>query len=177
MKKLNPAFAGITWLLCLFSVMAFAQTGLTVSGLVKDEKGQPLKGVNVTIKGSAAGTSTDANGKFSLHVPGRESVLVFSFVGYDPQELKADKDVLDVTFNLAASQLNDVVAPVSEPHDEAGALDGTMVGVPLCAADPVALKLPVNVVAAPDGRVNVDVPDVERGHVQVTGDVPVVVML
>ncbi|MBS1566050.1 MAG: TonB-dependent receptor plug domain-containing protein, partial [Bacteroidetes bacterium] len=109
MKKLKPAIAGITLLLCLFSVIAFAQTGSAVSGLVKDEKGQPLKGVNVTVKGSTAGTSTDANGRFSIHVPGKESVLVFSFVGYDPQELKADKDALNITLALTGSQLNDVV--------------------------------------------------------------------
>ncbi|WP_461453345.1 SusC/RagA family TonB-linked outer membrane protein [Mucilaginibacter sp.] len=57
-----------------------------VSGVVKDETGQALPGVSVTIKGTTKGTRTDANGAFSLNVaPG--DVLVFSYVGYVKQEV------------------------------------------------------------------------------------------
>jgi TonB-linked SusC/RagA family outer membrane protein len=109
MKKLKPAFAGLLLAFCLSSIFSFAQTNITVSGLVKDEKGQALKGVSVTIKGSPAGTSTGDDGKFSLSIPSRNSTLVFSFVGYEDQELKANKDFLDITMAIAGSQLNDVV--------------------------------------------------------------------
>jgi len=105
----KPAFASILLAFCLSSLVAFAQTSIPVSGLVKDEKGQALSGVSVAVKGSSTGTTTDGNGKFSLNVPNRQSILVFSFVGYDQQEIKANKNFLDITFSLSANQLNDVV--------------------------------------------------------------------
>lgn len=58
-----------------------------ISGTVIDETGTGLPGVNVLIKGTTKGTSTDAEGKFVLSVPDKTSVLVFSFIGYTPQEI------------------------------------------------------------------------------------------
>ena len=58
----------------------------TVTGRVVDEKGAGLPGVNVIIKGGSNGTQTDIDGKFTLAVP-EGSTLVFSFVGYAPQEV------------------------------------------------------------------------------------------
>ena len=109
MKKLTPALAGLLLFTFLFafSFFSFAQT--TVSGLVKDEKGQPLGGVSISVKGGNAGTSTDATGKFSLAVPDQQSILIFSFVGYDPQEVRADKSQLDVTMLPSDNRLSDVV--------------------------------------------------------------------
>jgi TonB-linked SusC/RagA family outer membrane protein len=60
-----------------------------VSGTVKDERGQGIPGVNVIIKGTSTGTTTDVNGKFSLEAPAQNDVLVFSFVGYLKQEIPA----------------------------------------------------------------------------------------
>ncbi|WP_229253973.1 TonB-dependent receptor [Dyadobacter sp. NIV53] len=57
-----------------------------VSGKVTTENGEILPGVNVTLKGSSVGTSTDAKGEYSLMVPSDKSVLVFSFIGYAKQE-------------------------------------------------------------------------------------------
>ncbi|MGY3089387.1 TonB-linked SusC/RagA family outer membrane protein [Hymenobacter sp. UYAg731] len=58
----------------------------TVTGRVVDEKGAGLPGVNVVIKGGTNGAQTDIDGKFTLAVP-EGSTLVFSFVGYTPQEV------------------------------------------------------------------------------------------
>lgn len=62
---------------------------ITISGIVKDAKGDPLPGVTVALKGIPIGTASDINGKFSLSVPKRDSsiVLVFSFIGMKTQEL------------------------------------------------------------------------------------------
>jgi TonB-linked SusC/RagA family outer membrane protein len=109
MKKLKSAFAGCVLLLCFSSIFSYAQTPQIVSGTVKDEKGQPLNGVSVIVKGNPNGTSTDASGRFSVTVPGTESVLVFSFVGYEPQEIKATKSVLDIALTPSDSRLSDVV--------------------------------------------------------------------
>ncbi|HZK62224.1 MAG TPA: TonB-dependent receptor [Anaerovoracaceae bacterium] len=57
------------------------QQGIT--GTVTDnQNGQTMAGVNIVIKGSTVGTMTDANGKYSISVPDRNAVLVFSFIGY-----------------------------------------------------------------------------------------------
>ena len=60
---------------------------ITVSGHVKDfESSQPLPGVNVIVKGTTIGTTTDANGNYTLTVPKSDNVLIFSFIGYATKE-------------------------------------------------------------------------------------------
>ena len=54
-----------------------------VTGVVTDSgDGLPLPGVNVTIKGSSTGVSTDANGAFAINIPNDGATLIFSFIGY-----------------------------------------------------------------------------------------------
>ena len=106
MKKLKPAFVSLFLLLYFSSVYAQTQT---VTGTVKDEKGQPLNGVSVSIKGTNNGTTTDASGKFTINVPGRESILTFSSIGYDPQEIKAVDNEIAVTLVLSENRMSDVV--------------------------------------------------------------------
>src|SRR5699024_1772733 len=60
----------------------------TVEGTVTDaESGQVLPGVNIIVKGTTTGTSTDGQGKFELQVPSLQDTLVFSFIGYERQEV------------------------------------------------------------------------------------------
>ena len=59
----------------------------TITGKVTDETGEPLPGATVIEKGTANGTVTDMNGEFSLTVSGKDAVLVFSFVGYQSEEM------------------------------------------------------------------------------------------
>ncbi|WP_165822294.1 SusC/RagA family TonB-linked outer membrane protein [Hymenobacter edaphi] len=81
---------------------------ITVTGRVRDEKGQGLPGVNVVVKGSSNGTQTDAEGRFSLNVPDN-ATLVFSFVGYAAQEValggRTSVDVALVPDNRALSEV------------------------------------------------------------------------
>jgi TonB-linked SusC/RagA family outer membrane protein len=64
----------------------FAQ-GSQVEGKVLEENGAPLPGVNVIVKGTSVGTTTDAQGAFAVNVPNQDAVLVFSFIGYMSQEV------------------------------------------------------------------------------------------
>ncbi|MBE9582989.1 TonB-dependent receptor [Mucilaginibacter sp. JRF] len=57
-----------------------------VSGTVTDEKGAPLPGVSVTVKGTTIGTVTDVNGKYTIQANSESDVLVFSFIGYQSME-------------------------------------------------------------------------------------------
>lgn len=72
--------------LCLATVATFAQSG-PVTGMVVDEKGEPLIGVTVKVSGTSVGTSTDLDGKFSLNIPAKKSRLDISYVGYRTQHV------------------------------------------------------------------------------------------
>src|SRR5688572_3633956 len=60
---------------------------ITVTGTVKSaDDGSTLPGVNITIKGTTLGTTTDTDGKYTIRVPDGDAILVFSFIGFLPQE-------------------------------------------------------------------------------------------
>ncbi|MEJ1237566.1 TonB-dependent receptor [Chryseolinea sp. T2] len=83
---------------------------ITVSGVVNDEQNQPIPGVNILVKGTTSGTTTDVNGKFSLDVPEENSTLVFSFIGYASQEVAvAGQTNLTVTLIQDVQSLQEVV--------------------------------------------------------------------
>jgi TonB-linked SusC/RagA family outer membrane protein len=111
MMKKNRLLKVATLLLpmLLFSFLGFGQA-LKVRGTVKDETGATLPSVSVKIKGTTKGTVADINGKYTLDVPSAKSILVFSFVGYQPQEIAVDgKSVIDVSLKLDAVSLGEVV--------------------------------------------------------------------
>lgn len=60
---------------------------ITVSGKVMDEINQPLPGVNIIVKGTSIGTTSDSNGEYKLQAPDAGSILIFSFIGYQTQEV------------------------------------------------------------------------------------------
>ena len=87
----------------------FAQRGNTVTGTVTDN-GVTMPGANVTIKGTTTGTITDANGQYSITVPNRNDVLVFSFIGYETLELEVgERTRIDVELQSSSLQMDEVV--------------------------------------------------------------------
>ncbi len=82
-----------------------------VSGAVTDlATGQPLPGVNVTIKGTTQGTATDGEGQFSLTVPDENATLVFSFIGYVSEEVVVgSRTRLDIGLAPDTKALGEVV--------------------------------------------------------------------
>ncbi|EOZ97928.1 TonB-dependent receptor [Indibacter alkaliphilus LW1] len=74
--------------LTLFSIAAANAQGREISGTVLDTSfGDPLPGVTVLVKGTTRGTTTDLDGKYTISVQPGDQVLVFSFVGFTPQEV------------------------------------------------------------------------------------------
>jgi len=63
-----------------------------VSGIITDEVGVGLPGVSVVVKGTQRGTTTNAEGRFTINVPDDAAILVVSFVGYLPQEVKVGNE-------------------------------------------------------------------------------------
>jgi TonB-linked SusC/RagA family outer membrane protein len=89
---------------------AVAPQNVPVSGRVTDAKGEGLPGVTVLVKGTSIGTSTGADGSFSLSVP-ENSTLVFSSIGYKNQEIAVTGAISTIAVRLSddAQSLNEVV--------------------------------------------------------------------
>ena len=88
-----------------------ATTGLTITGQVRDQQGQPLPGATVNIKDKVAGVVTDADGKYSLTLQDSSATLQYAFIGFGIQEMKVDKsnDYVNVQLMEDATQLSEVV--------------------------------------------------------------------
>ena len=97
-------------LFCLIILPATLMAQSTVTGSVTDKaNAMPLPGVNVIIKGTSRGTSTDFDGKYSIELSEGE-VLMFSYVGYTTQEIKfTGQSTIDVAIEEDAAQLDEVV--------------------------------------------------------------------
>ena len=81
-----------------------------IEGIVTDEAGAGLPGVSVVVKGTQSGTVTDADGKFGLEMPQEAGFLVFSFVGYLPQEVEiGSRTQVDVVLKPDTKALEEVV--------------------------------------------------------------------
>ena len=92
------------------SLPNITQQTITVTGIVTDTNGETLPGVNISIKGTTTGISSDIDGRYSLNVPGRETVLVFSYIGYNTQEtVVGNRQTINVTLIESISALDEVV--------------------------------------------------------------------
>ncbi|MCP9766275.1 SusC/RagA family TonB-linked outer membrane protein [Lacihabitans sp. LS3-19] len=99
----------ILLLLMFCAISSFAQK--TVKGQVKDESSQEsLPGVTVTVPGTNVGTSTDADGNFSISLPSNANELSFSFIGYDAKMVTIGaQSFIDVKLSSDVTNLQEVV--------------------------------------------------------------------
>lgn len=111
MIKKTTLYKGFCALVFMFlSLVSFSQSSVTVKGKLTDDKGQPLEGVSVQEKGTANATSTKADGTFQLSVASARSVLVFTYVGYDAQEIIVGSKLdMPVSMIPTDNSLTDVV--------------------------------------------------------------------
>jgi TonB-linked SusC/RagA family outer membrane protein len=165
------------FLISLFSVTIFAQVR-TVTGVVKDQTGEPIIGANILVKGTSVGTITDFNGAYRIEIPANSKTLVFSYVGMKSQELNISGNVMNVTLADDTKLLDEVVAigygtarrrdvtgPVSSVKSEAitaipvaspvEAITGKLAGVQVTTTE-----------GSPDAEVKIRV----RGGGSITGD-------
>ena len=110
MKKIYRSRSTIAlYLLLLISSPLYAQS-VDVSGRILDETGEPLPGVSILEKGTTNGTTTDPSGNYSMEVAGSSSVLVFSFIGYQTQEIPVgNRSTIDLTMQTDVTALQEVV--------------------------------------------------------------------
>ncbi|QHW00368.1 SusC/RagA family TonB-linked outer membrane protein [Spirosoma endbachense] len=78
--------------------------------VTESEKGEPIPGASIVLKGATKGTNTDANGAYSIAVPNENAVLVFSFVGFEKQEITVgNRTQVNVALKNDLKELNEVV--------------------------------------------------------------------
>ncbi len=111
LKNTNQFLRKLKWILIL---LIFSMPGIlaqiSVSGTVADINGDLLIGVNIVIKGTTNGTISDIDGKYSITVPGNESTLVFSYIGFKAQEKPVGANtIIDVILEEDMQMLEEMV--------------------------------------------------------------------
>ena len=98
-------------MLVIFSIQFTLAQQVTVTGKIVNERGEPLVGASVQVKGNSSGVSTNDNGVYTISVPNTNGSLVFSYIGLATQEIEM-KGRRTIDVKLAggdANNLNDVV--------------------------------------------------------------------
>lgn len=94
--------------LFLFTTSAISQ--ININGVVTDQKNEALIGVNVQVKGTNKGTATDLEGVYKLNDIAEDAILVFSYIGYQTQEVAVDnRSTIDVTLISDSELLEEIV--------------------------------------------------------------------
>jgi TonB-linked SusC/RagA family outer membrane protein len=123
---------------------------LLISGKVTDDVDSPIPGVNIIIKGTSVGTTTDTEGRYSLNVPDENAVLVVSFIGFTTQEVTVGtRTEINIKLIPDVQQLNEVVV-VGYGTQKRSSVTGAVATV--TAKDVTALSVP-SVASAIQGRV------------------------
>jgi TonB-dependent starch-binding outer membrane protein SusC len=138
MKKLSLPNLRDPWRIkiCLtLLIMVLAPAALfaqqTVSGKITDETGNGMPGVNILVKGTSTGTTSDTNGQYSIEVQGQDAVLVFSFIGYSTVERTVgSQSAIDLAMEPNINALEEVVV-VGYGVQKKSDLTGSVASVPM----------------------------------------------
>lgn len=90
-------------------ISSIQQDGLVVKGVVLDQNGETLIGVNVLEEGTTNGTITDFDGNFTLKVSGKDAKIRISYIGFDDQVVKVQSGVIKVVMKESSEVLEEVV--------------------------------------------------------------------
>ncbi|MBP2830655.1 TonB-dependent receptor [Aquimarina sp. U1-2] len=112
MKKIKLSTSKFFWFLlciCLGTMALQAQKDIKVTGNVTSQEGDPIPGVNITVKGASQGTLTDFDGNYTITVSS-ESILVFSYIGYENREIVVNgRKIIDVSLTEEVLGLEKIV--------------------------------------------------------------------
>lgn len=100
----------LSFVLCCFVFIVNAQNRQVTGTVTSSADGLPVPGANIAVKGSASGTVTDADGKFSLSAPADATTLVISFIGFATQEVAIPtSNTVTVVLAYSSEELQEVV--------------------------------------------------------------------
>lgn len=107
---LNACLPLALWLLLPLTIQAAEFPVDNVSGKITDENNEPLIGVNVIVKNTSKGTSTDFDGMYSLDNVDDDAVLIISYIGYEKQEVNVNgRSTINVVLVSSSQTLDQVV--------------------------------------------------------------------
>jgi TonB-linked SusC/RagA family outer membrane protein len=116
--------------LFLLSIVGALAQGITVQGRVTDQSGTALPGVTVLLKGTSTAAPTDAEGQYSINVPTATGTLIFSYIGFETQEvLINNRTTIDVQMGDDAKALEEVVV-VGYGTQKRSDITGSVASVP-----------------------------------------------
>lgn len=162
-------FAFLLIAICLTGMPAFSVSAPgndlqqnVVTGRVTDNRGEALPGVNITIKGTTLGVTSDIEGRYSIAVPDLNGTLVFSFIGFAEAEVPiAGRQVVNAQLEEATTALDEVVVTALGIKREAKSLgystssvkteELTAVKVPNVGNSLIGKVAGLNVTAPPTG--------------------------
>ncbi|WP_036152712.1 SusC/RagA family TonB-linked outer membrane protein [Maribacter forsetii] len=100
----------LTFCILLSHLTVFAQNGISVSGTVTDDNGQPLPGASIIVKGTTTGTQTDFDGLYALNDVPNNGTLVISYIGYSTQETAVNgQTAINISLSEDSQALDEVV--------------------------------------------------------------------
>ena len=100
----------IPFILVIFCTVTLHAQNFTVNGVVSDgTANDPLPGVSVVVKNTNKGAQTDFNGNYQIDNVTQGSILVFSYIGYESQEIVVDKATINVSLVEGSEKLEEVV--------------------------------------------------------------------
>ena len=116
-----------TVLISLLFLVTNCHASITISGIVTDaSNSQPLPGVSIVEKGTSNGTVTDINGAYSITLNSENTVLQYTYIGYDTEEVKLKgRTTINVQMNPSMEELNEVVVigyGTAEKYDATGSV-------------------------------------------------------
>jgi TonB-dependent starch-binding outer membrane protein SusC len=83
---------------------------ITITGKVSDENGEVLPGVSIVVKDTRRGITTNTNGEYSITVPDEKAILVFSYVGFETQEIiVGNRSMVNVNLKTFLGNLEEIV--------------------------------------------------------------------
>ena len=158
-------------------VLQAQNTPVEVKGKVTSSDNKPLEGVNIAIKGTTKGTTTDKNGQYKITVPNSKAALVFSFVGFlSREELVNGRTSIDISLITEVKDVDEVVVigyQTVKRKDLVGAVASIgakdLKDIPLnSAAESLAGKLAGVQVSVSEGAPGADVDIFVRGRGSIT---------
>jgi TonB-linked SusC/RagA family outer membrane protein len=124
---------------------------LAITGVVTDNNNQPLPGVSINIKGTSIGTATNADGRYTLNARSAQDTLLFTYIGFAPQERPlAGRTTLNIMMVAVSSNLNDVVV-VGYGTQKVQNVTGAIASVPMQQIQDMPVS---NVASALQGKIS-----------------------
>lgn len=121
-RRLRGARVTCVAAVALLSSFQLRAQGITVSGTITD-KGAPLPGVSILVRGTTIGTTSDGDGKYTVAAPDNSATLVFSFIGYKTQEIGiGNRTELNIEMEEDVQALSEVVVTALGVQRDAKAL-------------------------------------------------------